>query len=113
MDVVITSASNAFNVFPRGPIKSPTKFISGCSSCGIHTLSLSLMFGGLNLSKIKIVGVCLLITDNQLVVYNLDSISTMLESSHADVAPILDVFGFHACSIVFQWHHKPVRVMGS
>lgn len=41
------SFSMAFNVFPRGPIRRPTKFISGCSSCGIMTLSDTFTTGGL------------------------------------------------------------------
>lgn len=36
-----------FSVFPRGPINKPTKLISGWSSCGIITLSLTRMMGGL------------------------------------------------------------------
>lgn len=36
-----------------GPMRSPTKFISGYSSCGIITLSLTLVAGGLG--KIKVV----------------------------------------------------------
>lgn len=41
------SFSIAFNVFPRGPINSPTKLMSGCSSCGISTLSLTRITGAL------------------------------------------------------------------
>ena len=36
-----------FNVFPRGPINNPTKLMSGYSSCGIKTLSLTRVIGGL------------------------------------------------------------------
>lgn len=41
------SFSIAFSVLPRGPISKPTKFMSGCSSCGISTLSLTRITGGL------------------------------------------------------------------
>lgn len=34
-------------VFPLGPISKPTKLISGCSSCGIITLSETRVIGGL------------------------------------------------------------------
>ena len=42
-----TSFSNVFKVFPLGPINKPTKFISGYSSWGIITLSLTRTTGGL------------------------------------------------------------------
>jgi len=35
------------SVFPRGPISSPTKLISGCASCGMCTLSFIRINGGL------------------------------------------------------------------
>lgn len=41
------SFSIFFRVLPRGPISRPTKLISGYSSCGIITLSLTLVAGGL------------------------------------------------------------------
>lgn len=46
------SFSIAFRVLPRGPISKPTKFISGCCSCGIRTLSLTRVTGGLRKTKI-------------------------------------------------------------
>ena len=35
-------------MLPRGPISKPTKFISGCSSCGMNTLSMILVGGALS-----------------------------------------------------------------
>lgn len=43
----LTSFSKFFRVLPRGPISSPTKLMSGCSSWGIITLSLTRITGGL------------------------------------------------------------------
>ena len=43
----VTSFSKVFNVFPLGPISKPTKLISGYSSWGIMTLSLTRTTGGL------------------------------------------------------------------
>jgi hypothetical protein len=44
----LTSFSSSLRVLPRGPINSPTKFMSGCSSCGMNTLSVILVDGGLS-----------------------------------------------------------------
>uniref|UniRef100_A0A147BUT5 Secreted protein n=1 Tax=Ixodes ricinus TaxID=34613 RepID=A0A147BUT5_IXORI len=41
------SFSRDLSVFPRGPMSSPTKLMSGCSSCGIITFSLTRISGGL------------------------------------------------------------------
>lgn len=43
-----------FNVFPRGPIRRPTKLMSGCSSWGIITLSCTRIIGGLKIIFYKI-----------------------------------------------------------
>jgi len=49
--MVHTSFSMFRSVLPRGPISSPTKLISGCSSCGMLTRSLTRINGGLSCSK--------------------------------------------------------------
>ena len=50
-DTVHTSFSMFLSVLPRGPISSPTKLISGCSSCGMLTRSLTRINGGLHCIK--------------------------------------------------------------
>ena len=49
--ILLASFSRVLRVFPLGPIRRPTKLISGCSSWGIITLSFTLVIGGLKQSS--------------------------------------------------------------